>query len=298
MNNQFATQHLLAEMDAYDSLRSALSQLGASNEAIEMMVNAVKVGLLTPTKAIAITKATTGVNETSSVGGMVTSGPTAASVTTGDGEQYFSGTRKKVKEDAPRLAGSPAKTNKQGAKNLSAYKNFGFTKAPNAEEAGKDIKGVEVKMLWKEGEEPVWKQVEYLAKEVAKDNIPRELHREFIDYIKEKFEQNQIREPKDVYDSTSSFLEMLRENLNESRAYSQFRREASIRSKPQQMHEAAKIINKKLEEINKLLEFTRLMRSELSEGDEVIEYSTNTKKVFEKIHNRVVEVYSKLKKLG
>jgi hypothetical protein len=144
------------------------------------------------------------------------------------GYKHLSGT---IDEDAPRLAGSPAKTNKKGAKNLSAYSSVGFTKAPSAEEAGKKLKSIDVEELW------------------------------------------------------------------ESKRYSQFKREAALRSKPQQMHEAAKIISNKLEEINKLLEFTRQMRSELSEGDEVIEYSSNTKKIFEKIHTRVVEVYSKIKKL-
>lgn len=290
MNNQFATQHLLNEMDTADLVRVTLSGHGASKEAIDLLVQAVEQGLIELSKAEEIIKSTTGVNETSSVGGMVTGGPTAASATSGNGEQYFPGTSKRkfqeseeeeskykvgdkvkhnnqdwevimvsngkyklkslkgyppvwvaigvidtgtsVKEDAPRLAGSPAKTNKQGAKNLSAYKNFGFTKAPTAAEAGKKLKSIDVEELW------------------------------------------------------------------EANRYSQFKKETSTRSKPQQMHEAAKIINRKLEEINKLLEFTRQMKNELSEGDQVIEYSSNTKKVFEKIHNRVVEVYSKLKKLG
>jgi hypothetical protein len=231
MNNQFATQRLLAEMDAYDSLRSMLSELGASEDTIEMLVNAVKVGLITPSKAVEITKQTVGVQETSSVGGMVTGGPTAATATAGDGEQYFAGTRKKVKEDAPRLAGSPAKTNKQGASNLSAYKNFGFTKAPSAKEAGKKMQSIDVEELW------------------------------------------------------------------EGNRYSQFKKEAAIRSKPQQMHEAVKMINKKLEEVSKLLEFTSQMKQELSEGEETLEYARNTHKVFEKVHKRVVEVFSKVKKL-
>lgn len=303
MNNQFATQRLLAEMDAYDSLRSMLSELGASEDTIEMLVNAVKVGLITPSKAVEITKQTVGVQETSSVGGMVTGGPTAANWDpqgpTGTGEQMAAtkafGKKKKyqegtyeddeiavfdggedgltkiykradgsyygindefdfvakdqlemlkklsqfgykhlsgeLEEDAPRLAGSPAKTNKQGASNLSAYKNFGFTKAPSAKEAGKKMQSIDVEELW------------------------------------------------------------------EGNRYSQFKKEAAIRSKPQQMHEAVKMINKKLEEVSKLLEFTSQMKQELSEGEETLEYARNTHKVFEKVHKRVVEVFSKVKKL-
>ena len=84
---------------------------------------------------------------------------------------------------------------------------------------------------------------------------------------------------------------------NEARNYHEFKKEAAIRTKPQQMHEAAKIINKKLEEINKLLEYTSQMKNELSEGEEQMEYKHNTKKLFEKINTRVVEAYTKLKKI-
>lgn len=142
-----------------------------------------------------------------------------------------------IEEDAPRLAGSPAKTDKQGAKNLSAYSSVGFTKAPTAQEAGKKMKSIEVKDLWNE------------------------------------------------------------EPLSESRAYNQFRRDTATRNKPDQLHEAAKAIQKKLDEVGRLLEFTAQMRTELSEGDINLEYKHNTKKVFEKINSKVIEVYTKVKSL-
>jgi hypothetical protein len=87
------------------------------------------------------------------------------------------------------------------------------------------------------------------------------------------------------------------EDVNESRAYSTFKRETATRSKPDQMHEAAKRIQNKLYEIEKLLEFTSQMRNELSEGEQTLEYKQNTKKVFERIHSKVVEVYTKVKGL-
>ncbi|NBR47376.1 hypothetical protein EBU02_00740, partial [bacterium] len=107
---------------------------------------------------------------------LVITGSTAgASFTSGAGEQYAAGTRKKrMKEDAPRLAGSPAKTTSQGAKNLSAYSSVGFTKAPNAEEAGKKIKGVQVKMLWKEGDGEVevsWSMIKDTVKMLGKRDL-------------------------------------------------------------------------------------------------------------------------------
>jgi len=297
MNNQFATQFLLSEEDAYDSLRSMLAQLGAEEDSINVLVKAVEMGALKPSETVEIVKKALNIDETSAVGGGVTGGPTAATFSPGAGEQMagkkafekvkegtfedeevaifdggedgitkiykeadrsyyainnefdFVAKDKKemlhklsqygykhlsgnLDEDAPRLAGSPAKTTKQGAKNLSAYSSVGFKKAPSVEAAAKQIKGVEVKELW------------------------------------------------------------------EGQRYSQFKKETATRSKAEQMHEAVKAIHKKLEEVSKLLEFTSKMKVEISESEYQMEYKHNTKKVFEKIHTKVVEVFSKVKKLN
>jgi hypothetical protein len=209
MNNQFATQYLREEF--LPEQRKAVKEDG---------------GMAAPAGG-------------STTGGGVTNGATYTPGT-GTGEQSAAGTRKKKKkyqEDAPPLAAEKSKTNKQGAKNLSAYTKDGFTKAPSALEAGKKIKGVQVKDLWDE------------------------------------------------------------EPLSESRAYNQFKKEAATRNKPDQLHQAAKVIQNKLEEVSRLLEFTAQMRTELSEGDINLEYKHNTKKVFEKINSKVIEVYTKVKSL-
>jgi hypothetical protein len=245
MSIQFQSQFLL-EDDQHRWLRDAFTELGASEEAIEMFINAIEMKLITPEKAIKIIKSTTGINEDggaaaaaptggSTTGGGVTNG---ASFTPGTGEQYAMGSkkvRKKLGEDAPRLAGEPSKTNKQGSKNLNAYKSVGFTKAPSAQEAGKKLKSIDVKELWEE------------------------------------------------------------EPLNEN--YFRFRNETKTRGKSEQFHEAVKIINKKLDEVNRLLEFTGTLKTELSEGEENFEVKTNTKKAMDKVRGKVVEAYQKLKQL-
>jgi hypothetical protein len=63
------------------------------------------------------------------------------------------------------------------------------------------------------------------------------------------------------------------------------------------MHEAVKMIHSKLEEVSKLVEFAKQMRTELSEGENTLEYKHNTKKIFEKINSKVVEVYTKTRDL-
>ena len=236
MNNQFATQFLLEELDEFDSLRNMLSQLGASDDSIEMLVNAVAKGHIEPSKAVEIVKATAMHEDGaaaapaggSTTGGGVTNG---ASFTPGAGEQYAAGTkkvRKSLGEDAPMLAGGKKA-------NISTYTQDGFTKAPSAEAAGKKLKSIDVEELWEE------------------------------------------------------------EPLNEN--YFRFRNETKFRSKPEQFHEAVKIINKKLDEVNKLLEFTGTLKTELSESEDTFEVKTNTKKAMDKVRGKVIEAYQKLKQL-
>ena len=395
MNNQFATQFLREEVDQ-DWLKNSMTSLGADEELIQFTLALIEKGLIKPERAIEIMKQTLGLSEDggaaaapaggSTTGGGVTNG---ASFTSGNGEQYAAGTRKKkyqegtfeddeiaiyddgkggtvkiyskpdgsfygvgddfdftakddiemirklamwnykklsggIDEDAPRLAGSPAKTDKQGAKNLNAYSSVGFTKAPTAQEAGKQIKGVEVKELW-EGSVPdniakfakrkgissmVSKIAGWAEKAGKKITGGTAIGKNYDTLILDlKYQDSAIRieisegtitvydQPVQDFNSFKDALEQEGEELNESRAYSKFKRQAAMRPKSDQLHEAAKMINHKLEEVTKLLEFTSQMRQDLSEGEATVEYKHNTKKVFEKIHSKVVEVYTKVKGL-
>jgi len=212
-----------------------------------------------------------------------------------------------VSEDAEPLAAMKSKTNSQGAKNLSAYSSVGFTKAPSAKEAGKDIKGVQVKMLWNEveGKKTIAPEAVQIIKDFTNRNIDPQLRKDFYQEVLEDLKSDKLSSESTINslkrflrDKAAFFGERYTENLNESRAYSKFKKEAATRTKDQQMHEAVKIIHEKLEEVSRLAEFAQQMRNELSEGETNLEYKHNTKKVFEKINKKVVEVYSKTKKLG
>ena len=243
MNNQFLTQFLREDQEEVNkSIESIIAQTGADQDLVDFIMNAIRQGAITPEKAIQIIRDTfNGVNEDGMGGGSTTGGgvTNGATFTPGTGEQYAAGTRKVVRknleEDAPRLAGEKSKTDKQGARNLSAYTKDGFTKAPSAEEAAKSIKGVEVKDLW--------------GKKALEET------------------------------------------------YYSFRNETKTRGKSEQFHEAVKIINKKLDEVNRLLEFTGTLKTELSEGEDAFEVKTNTKKSMDKVRGKVIEAYQKLKQL-
>jgi hypothetical protein len=68
------------------------------------------------------------------------------------------------------------------------------------------------------------------------------------------------------------------------------------RNKSQQMHEAAKQANKKLQEVNKILEYAAQLKSELHEDESGP--STHTARLMEKAKKRMVSAYAKMKKLG
>jgi hypothetical protein len=80
--------------------------------------------------------------------------------------------------------------------------------------------------------------------------------------------------------------------MSEALTYNKFKREASTRQGKDAFHEALKSINKKLHEINKLMEYSSNMRTELEE-----DYSPRTGKVVNKLEKQLAEIYKKVKSL-
>jgi len=80
--------------------------------------------------------------------------------------------------------------------------------------------------------------------------------------------------------------------VNEALTYNKFKREAATRSNKDSLHEALKLINKKLHEINRLMEYSTNMKMELEE-----DYSPRTGKVVNKLEIQLAEIYKKVKSL-
>ncbi len=86
------------------------------------------------------------------------------------------------------------------------------------------------------------------------------------------------------------------EHLTEAR-YSTFKKEVKTRTPQQQLHEGVKAIQRRLDEINRLVEFTARMKAELKENDEGVMYLERTRKSLNRINEKIQEINTKINNL-
>ena len=86
------------------------------------------------------------------------------------------------------------------------------------------------------------------------------------------------------------------ESLTEAR-YSTFKKEIKTRTPQQQLHEGVKAIQRRLDEINRLVEFTARMKAELKENDEGVMYLERTRKSLNRINEKIQEINEKINNL-
>lgn len=86
------------------------------------------------------------------------------------------------------------------------------------------------------------------------------------------------------------------ESLTEAR-YSTFKKEVKTRTPQQQLHEGVKAIQRRLDEINRLVEFTARMKAELKENDEGVMYLERTRKSLNRINEKIQEINTKINNL-
>jgi len=106
-----------------------------------------------------------------------------------------------------------------------------------------------------------------------------------------------FRKKKAKFQEDIEYEAALKDALLEHRFYSQFKNKISVRPQSEQIHQATKIIEKKLREVTKLLEFTSEIKKGILESNDKFEYKKHTKAMVEKIHSSILEMYSKLKEL-
>jgi hypothetical protein len=81
--------------------------------------------------------------------------------------------------------------------------------------------------------------------------------------------------------------------MKEGMTFNKFKKESATRSDADALHEALKMIHKKMVEADRLLEFSVDMKHGLQEGC----CNSRTSKVVDKLHGQIVEMYKKVKQL-
>jgi len=82
--------------------------------------------------------------------------------------------------------------------------------------------------------------------------------------------------------------------LNEAR-YSQFKKQTLKRTPREQLHKAVKEIQMKMDEVNRLVDFTSKMKQELKETEEELKYLKRTKNSLYKIQEKIQYISNKIK---
>lgn len=85
--------------------------------------------------------------------------------------------------------------------------------------------------------------------------------------------------------------------LNEI-TYNQFHNEVKTRSGNQQLHKGIKEIQKRLSEVNRILEYTNKMHTDLNESGNITKYSKFTEQALGKIKTIMAEIHGNIKKLN
>jgi hypothetical protein len=89
----------------------------------------------------------------------------------------------------------------------------------------------------------------------------------------------------------ANFIISSQSQINEN--YHRFKKETVTRSKEQQMHEAMKLVRKKLYEAEKVIDYVKTMKEELG----LQEYKSHTNKLMEKLQVSISEIYKKYKSI-
>ena len=112
------------------------------------------------------------------------------------------------------------------------------------------------------------------------------------------FDYKQItgKKPK-TYKMYESIENIVKEEMLNEGTYSKFKTEVKLRSKNEQLHKAIKEVKRKLMEIDRIVEYTSMMKQELSEGEEGLKYWKTTENNVSKIAEMVNELNSKIQNL-
>lgn len=99
------------------------------------------------------------------------------------------------------------------------------------------------------------------------------------------------------YTKNESLIDIVKEELLNEVTYHKFKNEVKFRTKAEQLHKAIREVKRKLQEIDRIVEYTQRMKTELSEGDG-IQYWNRTNTAIATISEMVNHLNNKIKNLN
>ena len=94
-----------------------------------------------------------------------------------------------------------------------------------------------------------------------------------------------------------TLLQIIEQELLNEVTYNKFKNDVKFRTKNEQLHKAIREVKRKLQEIDRIVEYTSRMKQELSEGEEGIKYWKATQNNVSKISEMVNHLNNKIKNL-
>jgi hypothetical protein len=123
--------------------------------------------------------------------------------------------------------------------------------------------------------------------------------RKRIEYLKSQVTNEETSDDAD-FDSTTtgaSGLQTMNPLPIKEGRYSEFKKTTQVRTPSEQMHRAVREIRRKIDEINKLVDYTEKMKSEMKSDVTEVRYLNRTKESLAKISAKIQETNNKIKRL-
>ena len=101
-----------------------------------------------------------------------------------------------------------------------------------------------------------------------------------------------------VKESQMKLNDIIEQELLNEVSYSKFKNEVTYRTKAERLHKAVREVKRKLQEIDRIVEYTSRMKQELSEGEEGLKYWKKTESNIATISEMVNHLNNKIKNLN
>lgn len=212
-----------------------------------------------------------------------------ASFSVGNGYQHNG--NKTVKESSPTYQGQNKKGTvpsayTPGAKDITAYTSIGYTKAkPSDRIDAKDLWEITNKSDKITVDVPLFIRLLEYAREDAKTDM--DLH----DVAEKTIKLSETGKTLTMAD----YNKIVSKSLNETR-YNQFKKQTEVVKPSTQMHVALKEVKKRLQEVNKIANYTGKLKTELSETNNV-QYNKRTESIVNQLMNELKTLYKNIKEI-